>query len=203
MPHRLIEAIEAYDELRKIGFLFSLRYSRKKRIYHDQNFLLRFEKENFRHLVGIQHLEKEQFIIKNSKLLFDKLRGVTQTNFQSNVEFMKIVSDDKYPSIQDRLENISRMAILLKSKTIRVYQKSASNNVLHTKIQFNFLLKLDSYADSGEIPYLFLEQEHDNGLSHLPVSTFRGTKPYEQSHKYREVASLDLVELVYKNELRK
>lgn len=57
MPQKLLDAINEYKKLRFTGYFFALIYSKKGKIIYDTNFLIRFEKENFRHLIlGTKHL---------------------------------------------------------------------------------------------------------------------------------------------------
>lgn len=197
--YTLLDAINAYKQLRLIGYFFSLTYSKKGKQIYDTSFLIRFEKESFRHLIlGTEHLENDRFIEKNSKLLFDEFSELDITNCMSNRNFSAIVNDPKYADIQDRLENIINLNTLLCNDNIKIYQKSESNNVLTKRIPFEFLLKLNNYDGHQDNPFLFVAREQKDSVICNPTSTFRSDKNYEQNHKSRQVLSLDVTSIVYK-----
>jgi hypothetical protein len=199
MPQKLLDAINAYQTLRFKGYFFDLTYSKKGKIIYDTSFLIRFEKENFRHLIlGTKHLKNDQFIEKNSKKLFDEFSSLTITNYSTSKNFNLITSDPNYSTIIDRLENIKNLDSLLTNKNIQVFQKSQSPHVLPTSIKFDFLLKLDKYSNNTDTPFLFIERTNDNSVVCNPVSTFRSDKPYEQNHKSKQVITLDTTTQVYK-----
>ena len=199
MPQKLLDAINAYQTLRFKGYFFALTYSKKGKIIYDTSFLIRFEKENFRHLIlGTKHLKNDQFIEKNSKKLFDELSSLTITNYSTSKNFKLITSDPNYSTIIDRLENIKNLDSLLTNKNIQVFRKSQSPNVLPTSIKFDFLLKLDKYSNNTDTPFLFIERTNDNSVVCNPVSTFRSDQPYEQNHKSKQVITLDTTTQVYK-----
>ena len=199
MPQKLLDAINAYQTLRFKGYFFALTYSKKGKIIYDTSFLIRFEKENFRHLIlGTKHLKKDHIIEKNSKKLFDELSSLTITNYSTSKNFNLIITDPNYSTIIDRLENIKNLDSLLTNKNIQVFQKSQSPHVLPTTIKFDFLLKLDKYSNNTDTPFLFIERTNDNSVVCNPVSTFRSDKPYEQNHKSKQVITLDTTTQVYK-----
>lgn len=199
MPQKLLDAINAYQTLRFKGYFFALTYSKKGKIIYDTSFLIRFEKENFRHLIlGTKHLKNDHIIEKNSKKLFDELSNLTITNYSTSKNFNLIISDPNYSTIIDRLENIKNLDSLLTNKNIQVFQKSQSPHVLPTTIKFDFLLKLDKYSNNTDTPFLFIERTNDNSVVCNPVSTFRSDKPYEQNHKSKQVITLDTTTQVYK-----
>lgn len=199
MPQKLLDAINAYQTLRFKGYFFALTYSKKGKIIYDTSFLIRFEKENFRHLIlGTKHLKNDHIIEKNSKKLFDELSNLTITNYSTSKNFNLIVTDPNYSTIIDRLENIKNLDSLLTNKNIQVFQKSQSPHVLPTTIKFDFLLKLDKYSNNTDTPFLFIERTNDNSVVCNPVSTFRSDKPYEQNHKSKQVITLDTTTQVYK-----
>lgn len=199
MPQKLLDAINAYQTLRFKGYFFALTYSKKGKIIYDTSFLIRFEKENFRHLIlGTKHLKNDHIIEKNSKKLFDELSSLTITNYSTSKNFNLIVTDPNYSTIIDRLENIKNLDSLLTNKNIQVFQKSQSPHVLPTTIKFDFLLKLDKYSNNTDTPFLFIERTNDNSVVCNPVSTFRSDKPYEQNHKSKQVITLDTTTQVYK-----
>lgn len=199
MPQKLLDAINAYQTLRFKGYFFALTYFKKGKIIYDTSFLIRFEKENFRHLIlGTKHLKNDQFIEKNSKKLFDELSSLTITNYSTSKNFKLITSDPNYSTIIDRLENIKNLDSLLTNKNIQVFQKSQSPNVLPTSIKFDFLLKLDKYSNNTDTPFLFIKRTNDNSVVCNPVSTFRSYQPYEQNHKSKQVITLDTTTQVYK-----
>lgn len=199
MPQKLLDAINAYQTLRFKGYFFALTYSKKGKIIYDTSFLIRFEKENFRHLIlGTKHLKNDHIIEKNSKKLFDELSSLTITNYSTSKNFNLIVTDPNYSTIIDRLENIKNLDSLLTNKNIQVFQKSQSPHVLPTTIKFDFLLKLDKYSNNTDTPFLFIERTNDNSVVCNPVSTFRSNKPYEQNHKSKQVITLDTTTQVYK-----
>ncbi|WP_173234148.1 MULTISPECIES: hypothetical protein [unclassified Streptococcus] len=200
MPQKLLDAINEYKKLRFTGYFFALIYSKKGKIIYDTNFLIRFEKENFRHLIlGTKHLQNDHLIEANSKKLFDDFSKLTKSNYTKNKNFNLIVNDPNYNSIIDRLENIKNLDLLLKNKDIQVFQKSQSPNVLPTSITFDFLLKLNRYNDTIDTPFLFIERTSDNSVICNPVSTFRSDKRYEQNHKLKQVLTLDTTKQIYKN----
>lgn len=199
MPQKLLDAINAYQTLRFKGYFFALTYSKKGKIIYDTSFLIRFEKENFRHLIlGTKHLKNDHIIEKNSKKLFDELSSLTITNYSTSKNFNLIITDPNYSTIIDRLENIKNLDSLLTNKNIQVFQKSQSPHVLPTTIKFDFLLKLDKYSNNTDTPFLFIERTNDNSVVCNPVSTFRSDKPYEQNHKSKQVITLDTTTQVYK-----
>lgn len=201
---KLLDAINAYKNLRSIGYFFSLIYSKKGKHFYDTSFLIRFEKESFRHLIlGTKHLEDDRFIEKNSKLLFDELSQLTPSNCMSNQNFKTIVNDSNYHDIHDRLENIINFDRLLCEKNIKIYQKSQSEKVLTQRIPFEFLLKLNPYDGHLDTPLLFVTREQEDSIVCNPTSTFRSDKNYEQNHKYRQILSLDVTQIVYKNSSKK
>lgn len=200
MPQKLLDAINEYKKLRFTGYFFALIYSKKGKIIYDTNFLIRFEKENFRHLIlGTKHLQNDHLIEANSKKLFDDFSKLTKSNYTKNKNFNLIVNDPNYNSIIDRLENIKNLDLLLKNKDIQVFQKSQSPNVLPTSITFDFLLKLNRYNDTIDTPFLFIERTSDNSVICNPVSTFKSDKRYEQNHKLKQVLTLDTTKQIYKN----
>lgn len=200
MPQKLLDAINEYKKLRITGYFFALIYSKKGKIIYDTNFLIGFEKENFRHLIlGTKYLQNDHLIEANSKKLFDDFSKLTKTNYTKNKNFNLIVNDPNYNSIIDRLENIKNIDSLLKNKDIQVFQKSQSPNVLPTSITFDFLLKLNRYNDTIDTPFLFIERTNDNSVICNPVSTFRSDKRYEQNHKLKQVLTLDTTKQIYKN----
>lgn len=200
MPQKLLDAINEYKKLRFTGYFFALIYSKKGKTIYDTNFLIRFEKENFRHLIlGTKHLQNDHLIEANSKKLFDDFSKLTKSNYIKNKNFNLIVNDPNYNSIIDRLENIKNLDLLLKNKDIQVFQKSQSPNVLPTSITFDFLLKLNRYNDTIDTPFLFIERTSDNSVICNPVSTFRSDKRYEQNHKLKQVLTLDTTKQIYKN----
>lgn len=197
--YKLLDAINAYKKLRFIGYFFSLTYSKKGKQIYDTSFLIRFEKESFRHLIlGTEHLENDRFVEKNSKVLFDELSELSITDCMSNRNFNTIVTDPKYSDIQDRLENIINFDKLLLEDNIKIYQKSQSENVLTKRIPFEFLLKLNQYDNNPDTPFLFLAREQTDSIICNPTSTFRSLNPYEQNHKSRQILSLDVTRVVYK-----
>lgn len=199
MPQKLLDAINAYQTLRFKGYFFALTYTKKGKIIYDTSFLIRFEKENFRHLIlGTTHLQNDRLIEKNSKKLFDELSGLTQTNYSTSKNFNLITTDPNYNSIVDRLENIKNLDSLLTNRNLQVFQKSQSPYVIPSNIEFDFLLKLNQYSNNTDTPFLFIKRTHDNSVVCNPVSTFRSDKPYEQNHKLKQVITLDTTTQVYK-----
>ena len=199
MPQKLLDAINAYKTLRFKGYFFDLTYTKKGKIIYDTSFLIRFEKENFRHLIlGTKHLQNDHFIEKNSKKLFNELSCLTKTNCLTNKNFNLIITDPNYNTIIDRLENIKNLDSLLTNRNIQIFEKSQSPNVLPTSIQFDFLLKLNQYSGNTDTPFLFIERTNNDSVVCNPVSTFRSDKQYEQNHNSRQVITLDITTQVYK-----
>lgn len=199
MPQKLLDAINEYKTLRFKGYFFALTYSKKGKIIYDRNFLIRFEKENFRHLIlGTNHLQNDHLIEKNSKKLFDELSTLTKTNYLTSKNFKLIITDPNYNTIIDRLENIKNLDSLLTNEDIQVFEKSQSPNVLPTSIEFDFLLKLNQYSSNTDTPFLFIKRTNDDSVVCNAVSTFRSDRKYEQNHKSREVITLDITKQVYK-----
>lgn len=197
---RLLDAIETYKKLRKTGYFFALTYSKKGKILYDTNLFIKFDKENFRHLIlGTDHLENDNDIEKNSKILFDEFAKLNINTCMNNPNFKKIITDKKYSTIIDRLENIAKLDTLLFDKNIKIYQKSNSKNVIKTKIKFDFVIKLSKYDNHTEDPFLFLSREHENSIICNPVSTFRSNEAYEQNHNFKKISSLEITTNIYKN----
>lgn len=177
----LIEAVKKYDIYIKNCHALILSRSRKNKITTKSVFL-HINKNNFYHLLGIDHL-KNNTIEHRSKILFNSLLADIKSNkIEDNRYYKQISNSNNWKEIECRIELLAQFDELIADKATRLIEFNPNGtNTIRTKIKYDYLLHFNSNTD-GEFWYLFCRKTDCDGLVIEPISLFKTDKNFHKGN---------------------
>lgn len=155
------KAIETYEKLRKCKYHI--------KIENGMEFDLLFGKQNFHHLIGLQHLTDKPRIAKPmepQKKFYNTLAGSVALQ-------QEILSSRKYKLIQERVENFNKLVDILQSGEAKIIVAFDPGKTPTQQIEAEFMLfdrGHDLMDKSADIVFYHLFMDYNTPNKYCPIT---------------------------------
>ena len=155
------KAIDTYEEIRKVKYHITIE--------DGTEFDLFFGRENFHHLLGLQHLTDKPRISAPTETHKKFYNNLSNNQALQN----EVLSSHKYAGIKERVDSFDRLTEILQSGEGKIIVSYNPNKTPTQRIEAAFMLFVrdhDSFDKNAPVTYYHLFLDHTTGNKYCPVT---------------------------------